>query len=131
MLLDKHRIKLCKYILNKCYLSNLILQYDDINIVKGDLVMLEYVLANFFVYASVNAFTPGPGNILALNTSDQLRMGKRETALFWNIYGILCCSAHLCRFRIWSGCISSRCAPSHEIYWSCLYPLACDSYCYQ
>ena len=47
MLLDKHRIKLCKYILNKCYLSNLILQYDDINIVKGDLVMLEYVLANF------------------------------------------------------------------------------------
>ena len=30
--------------------------------------MPGYVLTNFFVYAIVNAFTPGPGNILALNT---------------------------------------------------------------
>ena len=30
--------------------------------------MLGYVLTNFIVYAIVNAFTPGPGNILALNT---------------------------------------------------------------
>lgn len=30
--------------------------------------MSGYVLTNLFVYAIVNAFTPGPGNILALNT---------------------------------------------------------------
>lgn len=53
--------------------------------------MLEYVLANFFVYASVNAFTPGPGNILALNTVTNYGWGKgkplfleysRDTMLF-------------------------------------------------
>lgn len=30
--------------------------------------MPGYVLGNFFIYAVINAFTPGPGNILALNT---------------------------------------------------------------
>ena len=30
--------------------------------------MPGYVLLNFFIYAVINAFTPGPGNILALNT---------------------------------------------------------------
>lgn len=38
--------------------------------------MLGYVLANFFVYAGVNAFTPGPGNILALNTVTNYGWGK-------------------------------------------------------
>ncbi|MDE5909275.1 MAG: LysE family transporter [Lachnospiraceae bacterium] len=30
--------------------------------------MPGYVLGNFFIYSFINAFTPGPGNILALNT---------------------------------------------------------------
>lgn len=30
--------------------------------------MPGYVLGNFFIYSVINAFTPGPGNILALNT---------------------------------------------------------------
>ena len=30
--------------------------------------MPGYVIGNFFVYSVINAFTPGPGNILALNT---------------------------------------------------------------
>lgn len=30
--------------------------------------MPGYVLVNFIIYALINAFTPGPGNILALNT---------------------------------------------------------------
>lgn len=30
--------------------------------------MPGYVIGNFLVYAMINAFTPGPGNILALNT---------------------------------------------------------------
>ncbi len=27
-----------------------------------------YAIGNFLIYVVVNAFTPGPGNILALNT---------------------------------------------------------------
>ena len=30
--------------------------------------MPTYVIGNFLIYCIVNAFTPGPGNILALNT---------------------------------------------------------------
>lgn len=30
--------------------------------------MPTYVIGNFLTYCIVNAFTPGPGNILALNT---------------------------------------------------------------
>lgn len=30
--------------------------------------MPGYVIGNFFIYSVINAFTPGPGNILALNT---------------------------------------------------------------
>ena len=30
--------------------------------------MPGYVLGNFIIYSVINAFTPGPGNILALNT---------------------------------------------------------------
>ena len=30
--------------------------------------MPAYVIGNFFIYSLINAFTPGPGNILALNT---------------------------------------------------------------
>lgn len=47
--------------------------------------MLGYVLANFFVYAGVNAFTPGPGNILALNTVTNYGWGKGKP-LFFGIF---------------------------------------------
>lgn len=47
--------------------------------------MFGYVLANFFVYASVNAFTPGPGNILALNTVTNYGWEKGKP-LFWGIF---------------------------------------------
>lgn len=30
--------------------------------------MPAYALVNFLIYCLVNSFTPGPGNILALNT---------------------------------------------------------------
>ena len=30
--------------------------------------MPAYVIGNFLLYCMINAFTPGPGNILALNT---------------------------------------------------------------
>ena len=47
--------------------------------------MPGYVLTNFFIYSIVNAFTPGPGNILALNTVTNYgwKNGKR---LFFGIF---------------------------------------------
>lgn len=47
--------------------------------------MSGYVVVNFLMYCVINAFTPGPGNILALNTVTNygLRKGKR---LFFGIF---------------------------------------------
>ena len=47
--------------------------------------MLGYVLTNFIVYAIVNAFTPGPGNILALNTVTNYGW-KKGKPLFLGIF---------------------------------------------
>ena len=47
--------------------------------------MPGYVLTNFIVYAIVNAFTPGPGNILALNTVTNYGWKKGKT-LFSGIF---------------------------------------------
>ena len=47
--------------------------------------MPGYVLTNFFVYAIVNAFTPGPGNILALNTVTNYGW-KKGKPLFFGIF---------------------------------------------
>ena len=61
------------------------MQHDGITAAKGDLVMSGYVLASFFVYAIVNAFTPGPGNILALNAATNYGWRKGKS-LFWGIF---------------------------------------------
>lgn len=47
--------------------------------------MPGYALANFLLYAVVNAFTPGPGNILALNTVTNYGW-KRGKKLFFGIF---------------------------------------------
>lgn len=47
--------------------------------------MSGYALANFFLYAVVNAFTPGPGNILALNTVTNYGW-KKGCRLFFGIF---------------------------------------------
>ena len=47
--------------------------------------MPGYVLTNFLVYAIVNAFTPGPGNILALNTVTNYGW-KKGKPLFLGIF---------------------------------------------
>jgi len=44
-----------------------------------------YVLGNFLVYSVINAFTPGPGNILALNTVTNYGY-KKGKPLFWGIF---------------------------------------------
>jgi len=47
--------------------------------------MPGYVLGNFFIYALINAFTPGPGNILALNTATNYGYQKGRP-LYWGIF---------------------------------------------
>ncbi len=46
--------------------------------------MPGYVLGNFFIYSVINAFTPGPGNILALNTVTNYGY-KKGRPLYWGI----------------------------------------------
>ncbi|MDE6853079.1 MAG: LysE family transporter [Lachnospiraceae bacterium] len=47
--------------------------------------MPGYVMGNFFLYSVINAFTPGPGNILALNTVTNYGY-KKGRPLFWGIF---------------------------------------------
>ncbi len=47
--------------------------------------MPGYVIGNFFVYSMINAFTPGPGNILALNTVTNYGW-KKGSPLFLGIF---------------------------------------------
>lgn len=47
--------------------------------------MSAYVLGNFLIYCVINAFTPGPGNILALNTVNTYGP-KRGKPLFLGIF---------------------------------------------
>lgn len=47
--------------------------------------MPGYVIGNFFVYALINALTPRPGNILALNTVTNYGW-KKETPMFFGIF---------------------------------------------
>ena len=47
--------------------------------------MPAYVIGNFFVYCLINAFTPGPGNILALNTVTNYGW-KKGKPLFFGIF---------------------------------------------
>ena len=47
--------------------------------------MTVIMVTNFFIYAVVNAFTPGPGNILALNTVTNYGW-KKGKPLFFGIF---------------------------------------------
>lgn len=47
--------------------------------------MPGYVIGNFFIYSVINAFTPRPGNILALNTVTNYGY-KKGRPLFWGIF---------------------------------------------
>ena len=49
------------------------------------MIMPMYVLGNFFIYCVINAFTPGPGNILALNTVTNYGL-KKGKPLFFGIF---------------------------------------------
>lgn len=47
--------------------------------------MPAYVIGNFFIFSLINAFTPGPGNILALNTVTNYGY-KKGRPLFLGIF---------------------------------------------
>lgn len=47
--------------------------------------MPAYVVGNFLLYCVINAFTPGPGNILALNTVNSYGW-KKGKPLFFGIF---------------------------------------------
>ena len=47
--------------------------------------MPRYVIGNFLIYAIINAITPGPGNILALNTVGSFGW-KKGKPLFFGIF---------------------------------------------
>ncbi len=47
--------------------------------------MPSYVLGNFFIYSVINAFTPGPGNMRALNTVTNYGY-KKGRPLYWGIF---------------------------------------------
>lgn len=49
------------------------------------MIMPKVVLSNFLIYCVINAFTPGPGNILALNTVTNYGY-KKGKPLFFGIF---------------------------------------------
>ena len=49
--------------------------------------MPGYAIGNFFIYAIINAITPGPGNILALNTVSNYGWKKGKPLFFGEFVG--------------------------------------------
>lgn len=59
------------------------------------------VLGNFLIYCIINAFTPGPGNILALNTVTNCGY-KKGRPLFFGIFSGYYVVQILCAFFVYS-----------------------------
>ena len=62
--------------------------------------MPTYVLGNFLIYVIINAFTPGPGNILALNTVTNYGW-KKGKPLFFGIFTGYYVVQLLCAFFVY------------------------------
>lgn len=58
---------------------------DIITAERWLMIMSKAVLSNFLIYCVINAFTPGPGNILALNIVTNYGYKKGKT-LFFGIF---------------------------------------------
>ena len=55
---------------------------DIITAERWLMIMPKVVLSNFLIYCVINAFTPGPGNILALNTVTNYGYKKGKPLFF-------------------------------------------------
>lgn len=53
--------------------------------------MPGYVLGNFFIYSVINAFTSGPGNILALNMVTNYGYKKGDRSIGGYLQDIMLC----------------------------------------
>lgn len=92
--------------------------------------MLKAILSNFLIYCVINAFTPGPGNILALNTVTNYGY-KKGKALFFGIFAGYYVLQILCVIFVYGvNFFASKCNGSDEVHWSSLYTVACNSYCF-
>lgn len=58
---------------------------DIITAERWLMIMPKAILSNFLIYCVINAFTPGPGNILALNTVTNY-VYKKGKPLFFGIF---------------------------------------------
>ena len=63
------------------------LSADIITAERWSMIMPMAVLSNFLIYCVVNAFTPGPGNILALNTVTNYGYKKGKPLFFGIVAG--------------------------------------------
>lgn len=79
------------------------------------------------IYCVINAFTPGLGNILALNTVTNYGY-KKGKPLFFGIFAGYYVVQILCAIFVYG--VSSLLPNVMEVRGS-LYPVACDSYCFQ
>ena len=74
---------------------------DIITAERWLMIMPMAVLRNFLIYCVINAFTPGPGNILALNTVTNYGY-KKGKPLFFGIFAGYYIVPNLMRnFCIW------------------------------
>lgn len=62
--------------------------------------MPAYVIGNFLIYCVINAFTPGPGNILALNTVTNYGW-KKGKPLFFGIFAGYYAVQIICAFFVY------------------------------
>lgn len=62
--------------------------------------MPTYIIGNFLIYCVINAFTPGPGNILALNTVTNYGW-KKGRALFFGIFSGYYAVQIICAFFVY------------------------------
>lgn len=91
--------------------------------------MPGYVLGNFFIYSVINAFTPGPGNILALNTVTNYGY-KKGRPLYWGIFAGYYVVQVICAiFVLGVSTFFTGCAWYYEIHRRCLYFVAGSPYC--
>ena len=91
--------------------------------------MPGYVIGNFFVYSVINAFTPGPGNILALNTVTNYGW-KKGAPLFFGIFSGYYVVQMICAVFVYgvSTLLPEVLGGGNEVCGSCLYPLAGSPY---
>ena len=76
------------------------LSADIIIAERWSMIMPMAVLSNFLIYCIINAFTPGPGNILALNTVTNYGY-KKGKPLFFGIFAGYYVVQILCAIFVW------------------------------